>query len=1055
MEIEFHKLLRRQIDKYLTEDCKNHPQFKGFINAVNESYKSFERDKDLMDHVFKQSEEEYNEINESLKNENILKQKSISNLYEVIKMLDSSVENRGSEDLTELSSYVSEQLKKRIFLQEQLNKQLEFQNLLMDISSEYINIPIEKVSQSVNKSLKEMSEFVHADRAYIFRYDFAEKTCSNVYEYCNEGITPQIDNLQDIPLEMMGDWVEINKKGGSIYYPDVDELPESEIKEILQAQDIKSLFVIPAMMQNECLGFVGFDFVKDYHNLSDTEKNLLTIFTQVLVNVRERLVLERNLSRTVEMLKKLLANLQSGILMEDEKRQIIFTNDLFCNMFNIPVSADDMIGLDCTNSAEESKTLFKNEEYFVQRINKILEEKKIVTNELLEMQNGRFLERDYIPIFINDRYQGHLWKYNDISERKRAEDHLRRQEEKYRNIIANMNLGLIEVDNNQMIQYANQSFCDVSGFEADELIGKNPSQLFLYGENNMKFLEEQIELRKKGVSSVYQLPVKNKRGEIRWWAISGAPNYDDQGNLLGSVGIHLDITDQKKLEEELKLQRAKALEASKAKEVFLANMSHEIRTPLNAIIGFLRELKRAGVSGSQQEFLDYSYNASQHLLSIINNILDISKIESGEMLLENKNFSLKESIENVITILKPKAREKGLMLTTSFSDKLYPVFKGDPSKIEQVLYNILGNALKFTNQGKIAVDCKVLQDLPHQQTFSIVITDTGIGMSEEYVRSIFKKFNQEDSSISRKYGGTGLGMSITKELIHLMKGEIDVKSEKNVGTSITIQLVLHKGNEKLNRDVSAEKQHIVLDGIRVLLVEDNELNQLVAENSLKHYNCLVTKADNGRIAVELLEKEQFDIILMDIQMPEMDGIEATQILRENMGVKTPIIALTANAFKSEIDKCISIGMDDYITKPFAEESLITIIEKHIGRQKNQSDAVKVRAMPYDLTGIQKLGQGDEAFIKKIITLFITQTQEMIPMIDLAFNNQNFAEIARLVHKLRPSVEAVGIASISEEMRELEVSAKEQSMESSKMYSLFEKIKNILIEAIEQMKEDHL
>ena len=276
MEIEFHKLLRRQIDKYLTEDCKNHPQFKGFINAVNESYKSFERDKDLMDHVFKQSEEEYNEINESLKNENILKQKSISNLYEVIKMLDSSVENQGSEDLTELSSYVSEQLKKRIFLQEQLNKQLEFQNLLMDISSEYINIPIEKVSQSVNKSLKEMSEFVHADRAYIFRYDFAEKTCSNVYEYCNEGITPQIDNLQDIPLEMMGDWVEINKKGGSIYYPDVDELPESEIKEILQAQDIKSLFVIPAMMQNECLGFVGFDFVKDYHNLSDTEKNLLT-----------------------------------------------------------------------------------------------------------------------------------------------------------------------------------------------------------------------------------------------------------------------------------------------------------------------------------------------------------------------------------------------------------------------------------------------------------------------------------------------------------------------------------------------------------------------------------------------------------------------------------------------------------------------------------------------------------------------------------------------------------------------------------------------------------
>lgn len=1055
MEIEFHKLLRRQVDKYLTQDCKNNLQFKNFINAVNESYKSFERDKDLMDHAFKQSEEEYNEINESLKNENILKQKSISNLYEFIKILDPSVDNRDSEDLTELSSYVTEQLKKRIFLQEQLNKQLEFQNLLMDISSEYINIPIEKVSQSVNKSLREMSEFVKADRAYIFRYDFAEKTCSNVYEYCSEGITPQIENLQDIPLEMMGEWVEINKRGGSIYYPNVQELPDSDIKEILQEQDIKTLFVIPAMMQNECLGFVGFDFVQDYHNLSDTEKNLLTIFTQVLVNVRERLVLERNLSRTVEMLKKLLANLQSGILMEDEKRQIIFTNDLFCKMFNIPVSADEMIGLDCTNSAEESKGLFKNEDYFVKRIDEILKEKKMVTNELLEMQNGTFLERDYIPIFINDEYQGHLWKYNDISERKRSEDHLKRQEEKYRNIIANMNLGLIEVDNNQMIQYANQSFCEVSGFEPDELIGKNPAQLFLYGENNLHFLQQQIELRKKGVSSVYQLPVKNKRGEIRWWAISGAPNYDDQGNLLGSIGIHLDITDQKKLEEELKLQRARALEASKAKEVFLANMSHEIRTPLNAIIGFLRELKRVGVNGSQQEFLDYSYNASQHLLSIINNILDISKIESGEMLLEDKNFSLQESVENVITILKPKAQEKGLMLTTSFSDKLFPIFKGDPSKIEQVLYNIIGNSLKFTNKGKIAVDCKVLQDRPGQQTFSISITDTGIGMSEEYVRSIFKKFNQEDSSISRKYGGTGLGMSITRELIHLMKGEIDVKSEKNIGTCITIQLVLKKGNKEVSQEVSAEKHNIILDGIRVLLVEDNELNQLVAENSLKHYNCMVTKADNGRIAVELLEKEQFDIILMDIQMPEMDGIEATKIIREEMNIKTPIIALTANAFKTEIDKCISTGMDDYITKPFAEESLVKIIDKHIRTQENTPDGLPIVERPYDLTSIKNLGQGDEQFIRKIITLFITQTQEVLPLIELAFNDKNFAEIARLVHKIRPSVEAVGIVSISGDLKELEISAKEQSMDITKLFPLFEKIKHTLLAVTKQMQEDQL
>lgn len=1172
MEPEVHKLLQRQISKHLTDDYISHPQFKNFINAVNQSYKSFERDKELMDHAFKQSEEEYQEIYINLKNENLLKQKSISNLYEFIKILDPSVENQNSEDLAELSSYVTEQLKKRIFLQEQLNKQLDFQNLLMDISSEYINIPIEKVSESVNKSLKEMSEFVKADRAYIFKYEFEKNTCSNVFEYCNEGISPQIDNLQDVPLEMIGEWVEITKKGGSIYYPNINELPESDLKNILQEQDIKSLLVIPAMMQNECLGFVGFDFVKDFHQLSDTEKNLLTIFTQVLVNVRERIFLERNLSRTVEILKKLLANLQFGILMEDENRKIIFTNDLFCRMFNIPVSSDEMIGADCTNSAEDSKSLFKNEVHFVERINEILKEKKIVTNELLETQNGNFLERDYIPIFINDHYKGHLWKYNDItervvtqnllkqseernrmimdsamnaivitndkgeitfwnrsavstfgwtkeemegeqiigkiitkadkrlykvmlnkqleikvtkknggeltvemsviavtqnndkhycyfikdiSERKRAEEHLRRQEEKYRNMIANMNLGLLEVDNNEVIQYANQSFCNVSGYDMDELIGKNPSQLFLHGENSVEFVQEQLQLRKIGVSSVYQLPVKNKRGEIRWWAISGAPNYDDNGNQLGSIGIHLDVTDQKKLEEELKQEKAKALEASKAKEVFLANMSHEIRTPLNAIIGFLRELKRINQNdGTQKQFIENSYNASHHLLSIINNILDMSKIESGEMSLENKNFSLQESIQNVTAILQPKAKEKKLQLITDFSPDISSALKGDSLKIEQILFNIIGNSLKFTNQGKIKVECTLQKDFPDKQAITINITDTGIGMSEEYVKNIFKKFNQEDSSVSRKYGGTGLGMPITKELVKLMKGEIFVKSEKNIGTCVTLKFTIDKGSGGNRKGNALEKQDISIAGTKVLLVEDNELNQLVAENSLNYFKCSVTKADNGKMAVEIARNEPFDIILMDIQMPEMDGIEATKVLREELEIRTPIIALTANAFKTEIDNCINAGMNDYITKPFIEENLLKIIYKHNKNAKHlHSKKSTGEEVLYDIKNIKTLSRGNEEFVQKMLSIFISQTQETIPLVEKAFEEKNNSEIARLVHKIKPSVEGIGIFSIKEDVKLLEISAKEQKAELTELYALFEKIKQTLNTVINQLKAE--
>ncbi|WP_394666513.1 response regulator [uncultured Chryseobacterium sp.] len=750
METDLHNLLSRQIKKYLTEDFKNHPQFNNFINAVNDSYKSFERDKELTDHAFRQSEKEYKELFNDLKKENELKQESISSLYESLSLLDSAFDTKKNKDLKELSLYLAEQLK----------------------------------------------------------------------------------------------------------------------------------------------------------------------------------------------------------------------------------------------------------------------------------------------------------------ERKRAQDNIKRQEEKYRNIIANMNLGLIEVDNDEIVRYANQSFCNVSGFELDEIIGKNPSQLFVQGEANLEFIQEQIELREKGISSVYQLPIKNKRGELRWWAISGAPNYDDHGNLLGSIGIHLDITDQKKLEEDLKQEKSKAIEASKAKEVFLANMSHEIRTPLNAIIGFLRELKRLDLTTTQSQFVENSFNAAQHLLSIINNILDISKIESGEMSLDNTVFSLKECISNIISILQPKARQKKILLKAKFSDDLFSEFKADALKIKQILYNIIGNSLKFTNVGEIFLECNVRKDFPDHQNLEIRITDTGIGMSEEYVKQIFKKFNQEDSSISRKYGGTGLGMAITRELIYLMKGEIKIKSKKNVGTEISIFLDMTKSIGKSESKSIEVKEHISIEGTRVLLVEDNELNQLVAENSLTHFGCEVTKADNGKIAVDILSKEQFDIILMDIQMPELDGIEATKILRKDFRITTPIIALTANAFKTEIDNCIAAGMNSYITKPFDEDELLKIIYKNIKMQNtSKTDNPGEEKILYDLKNIQALSRGNDDFIQKMLSIFITQTQETIPMVEKAFEEKNYAEIARLIHRIKPSIEGVGIYSIKETVKDLEVKSKEQQTDFPELYTMFLEVKETLFKTIKQLERE--
>lgn len=1186
--MDYHKLLEKQIKKHLPDSCFSNPEFKNFIFAVNESYKSYERDKELMNHAFSQSEEEYQELYQNLNREYTLKQESISKLYKSLRMLDENLEILQSEDLGELSEYFSEQIRKRKLVEDKLSRQLEFQKLLMNISSEYINISMEEINENINNSLEKISKFVKADRIYVFEYDFQDNTCSNLYEYCSEEIFSNISFYQKFPIEPFENFVKLHKQGKSITISSVDEFSDINLRELLLINNVKSVLAIPLMIDGKCEGFVGFDTVHEYRDFGDEEHDLLKLFAQILANIRVRFSMEKKLTGTIELLKTLLANLQYGILVEDENRKILFTNDLFCNMFKIPLSPDALQGIDCSNSAEESKQLFFDEEKFPKRISKILANKKIVTDELLETKEGRFLERDYIPIFVKGEYRGHLWKYNDItdkvlsknllkqseernrlimnsainaiinadcegkitfwnkraelifgwkteevigktlsetiipkvhtreheegmknyiktgngpvlnkqlelsavkksgeefpieisiipieqdgkeffcsfiqdiSERKRAEQNLKIQEEKYRNIIANMNLGLLEVNNEEIIQYANQSFCDVSGYEINELIGKEPSKLFFFNKNDILLIDEIIALREKGISSVYQVPIKNKRGELRWWVISGAPNYDDKGNHIGSIGIHLDITEQKNMEEALKKEKEKALEASKAKETFLANMSHEIRTPLNAIIGFLRELSKQDLAPTQKYLVDNGNNASQHLLSIINNILDISKIEAGEMSLDIKDFSLLKTITNVVNILQPKALQKNIKISLFFSEDISLVFKGDAMKIEQILYNLIGNSLKFTNKGGINIECQLLEDKSDKQKIKISIIDSGIGMSKDFIDNVFKKFHQEDSTIARKVGGTGLGMTITKELVKLMNGKIIIESEKDKGTKIDIILVLNKGTLEKLEIQPISNQNISIEGTKVLLVEDNELNRLVAQNTLQNFKCTITEAENGVEALSILSQQNFDIILMDIQMPVLDGIETTKILRKKHNISTPIIALTANAFKTEVEKCKQAGMDDYITKPFSEENLLNIIY-HYTKDKAKP-TIKIFEEEgfseniYNLRSIRMLSQGNEAFVKKMVSIFINQTESAIPQILSLFEEKNYEEIAKIIHKIKPSIEGMGIISIIDDVKSLELKAKEVPAEHEELYRIFSHIKKTLLSVVQLLKETEL
>lgn len=1007
--MEIHKLLQRQVNKHISADLIDDSSFQSFIKAVNDSYLSFERDKDLMDHSFKESEKEYNLVNQNLKAEYELKQESISNLYTSLEELkdDHSFQDE-KNDLLFISRYISEEIKKRKDTEKKLFETVEFLRVLLD------NLQSGIMVVDNNDSIL----------------------------YVNQHMC-EIRRISALPQEMIGKNPDVYLEDTKLLFNDTEAYKQRIIEiikngsivtgEILETIDGRFLErdYIPIMVEDVCIGHLW--------KSTDVTQKIISKNLLKQSEERNRIIMDSSLNAIITI------DIHSKITFWNNQAEVIFG-----------WSRDEVLGKTL------NETIFSghNEtKHFTDLKNYISDRGESVLNKQIELsavnKNGvEFpVEISITPLKLNEEVFFCSF-IQDISERKKVETKLRFQEEKYRNIIANINLGLIEVDTEEVIQFANQSFADMSGFEIDELIGLSAMETFVFGEN-LEVIKHKNLLRKNGISDVYQIPIRNKRGELRWWAVGGAPNYDDKGNLVGSIGIHLDVTEQKQMEIELESEKVKAQEASKAKEAFLANMSHEIRTPLNAIIGFLRELERQTLSDVQKKYVDNSSIASKHLLSIINNILDISKIEAGEMSLEVEDFIFEDAINNVITVMQPIAAEKGLKLSSDISEDTCKVFKGDILRLEQILFNLIGNSLKFTNQGTISLKCKVQKETSNFQELCISVTDTGIGMEQSFADSIFNKFSQEDRSITRKFGGTGLGMAITRELVQLMNGHITIESQKGVGTTINIIAHFEKGKLDNVKKTQNEVKNIDITGINILLVEDNLMNRMVVNYTLNYFNCKVSEATNGLEAIDILKKESFDIILMDVQMPEMGGIEATKIIRDDLKIDTPIIALTANAFKSEIDKCKEAGMNDYVTKPFEESVLIETLARYTINRDSVLPKVTIKAKNdklYDLKVLTTMSRGNSEFVQKMISIFISQTQEVINKVEEALVNDDFLLVSQLIHKIKPSIESMGVLIILDDVKQLEKIAKESS-DRDQITKLFYFIKNVLTATINQLREE--
>ena len=647
-------------------------------------------------------------------------------------------------------------------------------------------------------------------------------------------------------------------------------------------------------------------------------------------DITDKINTEDSLRATQTRLSTLITNLQKGVLVKDENRKIVLTNQLFCDIFKISIPPDAMIGMDYSNFSEQYMHLFQDPEAFIQQINLIRDKKQIVVDESIVMKDGRVLSRTYIPIFLKNQYRGHLWEYADITQQYNARELIRKSEEKYRGIMNNMELGLLEVDNDQIIIRAYESFCQMVGYTQEELLGKNAQTVFLPKEFS-EVIGEQQEERSKGTASSYEMQLLKKDGSCLWVIISGTPIFGEDGEIVGSIGIHYDITERKHLEQELEKAKQIAEHARQSEKQFLANMSHEIRTPLNAVIGMTHLLFDSKPSKQQYEYLDILKSSADFLLSLICDLLDMAKIEAGKVEINNQPFDLIGLLRTIQRLFQIKTENKPLEINLMIDGRISGNYIGDSLILNQILLNIIGNAEKFTEKGSIDISVKQKSQNDEFDWIEFKIEDTGSGIAKEKIDLIFQKFKQINTQ-GHKHKGTGLGLSITKELVEIQGGKVSVSSQEGVGSIFFFTLPYKKAENDIiptSHDIKIVPS--TLDGCRILVAEDNVMNQKYISGLLTKWNINYVIASDGKKAVEQAHSQRYDLILMDIQMPHMNGYEAAITIRntENINQSTPIIALTASAMLDQKSKAIEAGMNDFVTKPFTPNNLLSVLQSFI------------------------------------------------------------------------------------------------------------------------------
>jgi PAS domain S-box-containing protein len=728
-----------------------------------------------------------------------------------------------------------------------------------------------------------------------------------------------------------------------------------------------------------------------------------------------------------------------GILVVSNEGVVVSHNKTFLDIWRLPLAnlpGSHAVGVPTQTLLSTCIALVKDPEVFVRRVRELYADPGANDHSEIQLKDGRTLERYTTSVRSKSgQYLGRVWFFRDITERKQAEQALQTSEEKFRQLAENIHeVFWMMPPMADEILYVSPAYEQVWGRSCASLYRDPTSWVEKIHPDDLDRTRAKVARQIQGEAVESEYRIRTPDGRQKWIRDRAFPVRDRAGQLIRIAGLAEDITERKRYEEELIEAREGADAANRAKSRFLASMSHEIRTPMNGVVGMVDLLLETPLTAEQRRYATVAKNSGRALLALIDNILDLSKIEARKIALEKLNFSLRDTIGEVVQLMRVQADAKGIPIRFRVSPEIPPLLVGDAHRLRQILTNLCANAVKFTEWGEIALDAAIESQRNGTATVRLTVTDTGIGIRADQAAALFSPFTQADVSTTRKYGGTGLGLAISKQLAGMMGGTIGVESQEGRGSTFWFTAVFDILSEPENQPppTAARKTRIARDA-RILVVEDNATNREVALAQLQKLGCQAAAVDDGAKAVEAVQRGRYDLVLMDCEMPVMDGFEAARRIRASVEPRIPIVALTAGALLADRDRCLR-EMNDYIAKPVELERLADVLARWLpaqgGSDAPQTAAPLPETLPaatFNSEALVRRLLGDRQLADRVMEGFLQDAPSRLDDLRARLDEADAPGARLQAHALKGAAATVGAESLQAIFRNMEQAANHRQL----------------------------